>query len=493
MTAPPRPGDHAGPPAQLTGQGLPAAPDGTAADGTGPQADPSSELRELAGDCVHCGFCLPACPTYQLWGEEMDSPRGPDPPDHPDPRRRAGSEPVVTHLDRCLGCMACVPACPSGVRYDRLIEAARSWTEAGRRPGAAGPARLPAPVAPGPGRPRRDLRHVPLPAPAAAHRPAAARPADRADPAGPAQQAGRPVRAGAGRVPAHRPGPTRPFLRDGAGCPGIVLRNAPTRRPATARTGRIPAGPRRATVGLLTGCVQRVFFPGVNDATARVLAAAGCDVVIPARQGCCGALSLHTGRTAEAARFARRTIAVFEAADVDVIVVNSAGCGSAMKEYSHLLGTGSGGAVSKVRDLSEYLAELAGGSAGTGFSLQAFPVRAMYHEACHLGNAQGIRSQPRDLLRAIPGLELVESGDGGVCCGSAGVYNLLQPEADGELGAGRRPRCWPRELTWSSRPTPVAACRSRRPWLTRELPTRPGSCTSPRCWTRPSAACRSAR
>ncbi len=209
-----------------------------------------------------------------------------------------------------------------------------------------------------------------------------------------------------------------------------------TRRPATARTGRIPAeGPRRATVGLLTGCVQRVFFPGVNDATARVLAAAGCDVVIPARQGCCGALSLHTGRTAEAARFARRTIAVFEAADVDVIVVNSAGCGSAMKEYSHLLGTGSGGAVSKVRDLSEYLAELAGGSAGTGFSLQAFPVRAMYHEACHLGNAQGIRSQPRDLLRAIPGLELVESGDGGVCCGSAGVYNLLQPEAAGELGA----------------------------------------------------------
>jgi glycolate oxidase iron-sulfur subunit len=182
-----------------------------------------------------------------------------------------------------------------------------------------------------------------------------------------------------------------------------------------------------------------------------VLAAEGCDVIVPRGQGCCGALSLHTGRAAEAARFARRTIAAFEDAGVDIIVVNSAGCGSAMKEYGQLLrnareGTQSGRvtggwagraaqAGDKVRDFSEFLAELADGSGGARAVRHPLPVKAMYHEACHLGNAQGIQQQPRRLLRDIPGLELVEVGDGGVCCGSAGVYNLVQPEAARELGA----------------------------------------------------------
>ena len=211
---------------------------------------------------------------------------------------------------------------------------------------------------------------------------------------------------------------------------------------------------------MLTGCVQSVFFPGVNAATARVLAAEGCDVIIPRSQGCCGALSLHSGRVAEAARFARQTIAAFEAAGVDAIVVNSAGCGSAMKEYERLFaGLAEEGAAdeeatataspalpgqleaaswaaraallsSRVRDLSEFLDTL-----GPAAARRPVPMVAAYHDACHLGHAQGITAQPRSLLHAIPGLELLELRDAGVCCGSAGVYNLLQPDAAAALGA----------------------------------------------------------
>ena len=193
---------------------------------------------------------------------------------------------------------------------------------------------------------------------------------------------------------------------------------------------------------MLTGCVQQVFFPQVNEATVRLLTAEGADVVIPRGLGCCGALSLHTGRAAEAARLARRTIEAFEDAGVDVIVVNSAGCGSAMKEYGELFqAAGDGWAeraartAAKVRDLTEYLAELAASDEGPRGARHPLPVTVAYHDACHLGHAQRIRQQPRDLLRAIPGLQVAELADGGTCCGSAGVYNLLQPEAAGELGA----------------------------------------------------------
>jgi glycolate oxidase iron-sulfur subunit len=226
---------------------------------------------------------------------------------------------------------------------------------------------------------------------------------------------------------------------------GAAMRLAPRDLPPRAATARLPErvqarGPRRAVVGMLTGCVQSVFFPQVNAATARVLALEGCDVVIPRGQGCCGALSLHSGREAEAAEFARRTIAEFEQAGVDVLVVNSAGCGSAMKEYERLL-AGTDDADSewaeratamsgKVRDLSEFLAEL-----GPAAERHPLPVTAAYHDACHLGHAQRITRQPRELLRAIPGVNLVELPDAGTCCGSAGVYNLLQPEAASELGA----------------------------------------------------------
>jgi glycolate oxidase iron-sulfur subunit len=222
---------------------------------------------------------------------------------------------------------------------------------------------------------------------------------------------------------------------------GAALRLAPPAVSAAAARPlprRVPAlGTRRAVVGMLTGCVQSVFFPQVNAATARVLAAEGCDVVIPRGQGCCGALSLHSGREEEAMAFARRTIATFEQAGVDAVVVNSAGCGSAMKEYERLLRAADGGWAEraaemsgKVRDLAEFLAEL-----GPAAPRHPLPVTAAYHDACHLAHAQQITRQPRDLLRAIPGLTLVEVPDAGTCCGSAGVYNLLQPEAASELGA----------------------------------------------------------
>ena len=412
--------------------------------------DPSGELRALASDCVHCGFCLPACPTYQLWGEEMDSPRGRihlmtqildgaaagetvpggTVPGGTVAGGTVAGQAAATHLDRCLGCMACVPACPSGVQYDRLIGAARGWAE--ETPGSGAPAPLPP----------RSLRARAARAAIFATFPYPRR----------LRLLTRPLRA------AQRTGLIRRLERSplaGRFAPELVasLRVAPSpprgHRAALAR--RVPAqGPRRAVVGLLTGCVQQVFFPGVNEATVRVLAAEGCDVVIPRHQGCCGALSLHSGRAAEAAGFARQTITEFEDAGVDVVVVNSAGCGSAMKEYTHLFpgpadpDTADPDAADwarraerftrGVRDLSEFLAELAA-DGGPRAVRHPLPVTAVYHEACHLGHAQGIRRQPRELLREIPGLELVEPSDPGTCCGSAGVYNLLQPEAAGELGA----------------------------------------------------------
>ncbi len=394
--------------------------------------DPTGELRGLAADCVHCGFCLPACPTYQLWGEEMDSPRGRI---HLITQLLDGgqaSEAAASHLDRCLGCMACVPACPSGVRYDRLIEAARSWQEEPPH-STDGAAARPAPVPPRSARARAARAAIFATFPYPRRLRLLTGPLKAAQRTGLNRRIGRSPLAGL--------------------APELVasLRVAPAPGHGAHRlaAGRVPAdGPRRAVVGMLTGCVQQVFFPAVNEATVRLLAAEGCDVVIPAGQGCCGALSLHSGRMAEAARFARRTIAAFEAADVEVIVVNSAGCGSAMKEYGELLRTAAADgpaagdwperaaqAASKVRDLSEYLAELAASDEGARGARHPLPVTVAYHDACHLGHAQGIKQQPRDLLRAIPGLRLAELADGGTCCGSAGVYNLLQPEAAGELGA----------------------------------------------------------
>ncbi|HEY7260243.1 MAG TPA: heterodisulfide reductase-related iron-sulfur binding cluster [Trebonia sp.] len=428
--------------------------------------DATDSVRSAVKDCVHCGFCLPACPTYQLWGEEMDSPRGRI---HLVSQLLDGApltEPAAEHFDRCLGCMACMTACPSGVQYDQIIEAAREWTESGAPAGGVASGGEPADGGPASAEPqvRRSLRDRATRAAIFAVFPYPRRLRVMTAPLRAAQ------RAGADRLLAR------------SGLAGLVspaadaaLRLAPPSSrpfPPGRFPERVPAlGTRRAVVGMLTGCVQSVFFPQVNAATARVLAAEGCDVVIPRGQGCCGALSLHSGRAAEAARFAARTIETFEAAGVDAIVVNSAGCGSAMKEYerlfSHLaepaaagaapaagdaaVGLGEAAEVSpalageveggswvtraaalsaRVRDLAEFLAEI-----GPIAPRHPVPVRAAYHDACHLGHAQRITREPRSLLREIPGLELVELRDAGTCCGSAGVYNLLQPEAARALGA----------------------------------------------------------
>ncbi|MGW4487461.1 (Fe-S)-binding protein [Amycolatopsis sp. NPDC004368] len=359
---------------------------------------------ELVGDCVHCGFCLPTCPTYTLWGEEMDSPRG---------RiylmeMGLGGEPMtpemVQHFDACLGCMACVTACPSGVQYDKLIEATRAQVE---------------------------RRH---------HRPARDRLMRRAIFS---------VFPYAKRLHALR-GPLRAYQATGLSRwmrRGSLLRRAfpalaaleslaPELEPFEQVPERSSAqGTKRGTVGLLLGCVQREFFPGVNAATARVLTAEGFDVIAPAGQGCCGALSVHNGREQEAQSFARKLIDTFEAAGVEQVVVNAAGCGSAMKEYADLLADDPAyaerarGFAEAVRDITEFLVER-----GTVAARHPLPVMIAYHDACHLAHAQAIRTQPRALLRDIPELLVREIAEAELCCGSAGIYNILQPEAAGELG-----------------------------------------------------------
>jgi glycolate oxidase iron-sulfur subunit len=332
----------------------------------------TTDIRPLLDDCVHCGFCLPTCPTYQLWGEEPDSPRGRILlMDLVDKGELAVTDTVVEHWDRCLGCMACVTSCPSGVRYDALIESTRAKVEREYR------------------RPRGDrLRRAALFSVLPYHR--------RLRPA---------AYALALRLPAPR---IAPRLKLSA-----IRQRPPARTPA--------AGEPRLKVAMLLGCVQRAFFGDVNAATARVLAAYGCEVLAPRDQGCCGALELHAGR-APAERRRTALLDRLAALQVDRIVVNSAGCGSALKEADHP-------AAAQVRDVHEVLAEL-----GPPRRLGRLDLRVAYHDACHLGHAQGVRAEPRAVLGAIPGVELLEVPDAEICCGSAGVYNLLQPEAAAELG-----------------------------------------------------------
>jgi glycolate oxidase iron-sulfur subunit len=360
---------------------------------------------ELIDKCVHCGFCLPVCPTYVLWNEEMDSPRG----------RiylmkmvaegdATINETWVSHFDACLGCMACMTACPSGVDYAKLIEATRSQIER-RYTRSASEKRF-----------RQFLFSIFT----------------------------RPARLRALLLPLR--------LYQKAGLEALVRRmRIPKLLPARLRAmeallPQVPAqetlpeliparGERRRRVGLLLGCVQRVLFPQVNAATARVLAAEGCEVVIPAAQPCCGALLVHAGEEEQAVQFARQTIDAFENAQVDAVIINAAGCGSNVKEYGHLLRddpkyAGRAKAfAAKCRDVSEFLAEFEPRATRHPLCL-----RVAYHDACHLQHSQGIRTQPRALLGQIPQLELLEIPEAAICCGSAGIYNLVQPQAATQLG-----------------------------------------------------------
>ncbi len=375
-----------------------------AGDGGGFDARRPPE-QAIIDTCTHCGFCLPTCPTYVLWGEEMDSPRGRI--SLMDLGLEGGSElsaEMVTHFDRCLGCMACVTACPSGVRYDRLIETTRPQVERNfARPAAE--------------RRFRRLLFALFTHPA------------RLRALVPLLAAFRGLGLRARTRDARWLGRFRRLRALGALAPAVPARAAFTRLPRF-----LPArGRRRARVGLLQGCVQRVLFHEVNEATARVLAAEGFEVVAPGLPRCCGALPLHAGEEDAARELARSAIAALEGCDL--VAVNAAGCGSAMKGYAHLLEDDPGWAarardfVERVRDVSELLTE-----EEPVARRHPVPLRVAYHDACHLAHAQGIREEPRALLRQVPGLELLEPRGWEVCCGSAGLYNLLEPEAAAELG-----------------------------------------------------------
>ena len=363
--------------------------------------------KELLDDCVHCGFCLPACPTYLLWGKEMDSPRG---------RihlMRLGiqgdvqmNESFVGHFDSCLGCMACLPACPSGVQYEKLIEATRSQIE--RHGHRSFPERFF----------RRFLFEL-FPYPTRLRL--------LATPLWVYQKSGlQRLIQNMGLLDLL---PSKLQAMESL-LPNVSLSTLYKKLPE-----HVPAkGQTRRRVGLLLGCVQRVFFPGVNAATVRVLTAEGCEVTIPKEQGCCGALLTHAGQEDQARVLARRLIDTFECADIDTLVINAAGCGSAIKEYGHLFRDDPHYAdkarrlAGKCKDVSELLAELEPVA-----PRHPLPLRVAYHDACHLQHAQRVTEQPRLVLRTIPQLKIREIPERETCCGSAGLYNLMEPNTAKEL------------------------------------------------------------
>jgi glycolate oxidase iron-sulfur subunit len=346
---------------------------------------------ELLDDCVHCGFCLPTCPTYAVWGEEMDSPRGRIQIMGLGHKQDRLSEEMVMHLDRCLGCMACVTACPSGVKYDHLLLQTRPQVERHHDRSLADRAfrRLIFEVFPHPGRLRAMV----------------------------------PLLALQRRVGGERLIPRRLRRLRGMAAltPEVRLRSMWSQLPEVT-----PArGEKRGTVALLQGCVQRVFFSRVNRATVQVLAAEGFEVHAPRQPRCCGSLQLHTGYEEAARERAHDTVRAL--GGYDTVIVNAAGCGSGMKDYAHLIDDSEFAA--KVKDVFEFLAEVEPRAARRPMAL-----KVAYHDACHLAHAQGIRRQPRELLSSIPELELVEPDEWELCCGSAGVYNMLMPDAAADLG-----------------------------------------------------------
>ncbi|HEV8141420.1 MAG TPA: (Fe-S)-binding protein [Methylomirabilota bacterium] len=352
---------------------------------SGPDAPDLEGIRK----CVHCGICLPQCPTYRVLGEEMDSPRGRLYLMRAASEGRIGLTDTLTrHIDLCLGCRACETACPSGVPFGELLEATRAQLN----------------------RHGRATRHGRL--------------------AGFIQR----VFAEPGWL-GMLLGPLRLYQRSGLQLlvrASGLLRLVPQLAVMDELLPRVPApiglpevtlarGPRRGRAGLLIGCVQRHLYPHVNRDTVHLLSVAGYDVVVPRGQGCCGALDLHAGRLDT---FRTRAAELAEAfgSDVDLVVTNAAGCGSAMKEYGHWTKSPAARALAeRTRDVSEVLA-------AADLPLGGLDVTVTYHDACHLAHGQRIRREPRELLRRIPGLTLVELSESDLCCGSAGVYNLLEPE-----------------------------------------------------------------
>ncbi len=360
-------------------------------DSLGPQA-PS--MAEAVASCVHCGFCLPACPTYLALGEEMDSPRGRILLMKGALEGELSQEEVLPHVDRCLGCLACVTACPSGVEYGELLTPFREMAERQR-------SRSPMEEL------TRTLTNQTLPYPGRFRAAAAL---------------GRYTKI------------LKPFLPAAL---RTMLDLLPERLPPRVALPRLATarGERRARVALLSGCVQQVLTPGINQATVDVLTNNGVEVVIPTRQGCCGALAMHTGAADQARGLARRNFDAFDLDEVDAVVTNAAGCGSGMHEYPLLF---SGEAeeqtardfADKVQDVTVFLDAL---GIEPPPALPA-PMTIAYHDACHLAHAQGVTDAPRRLLAKVPNLTLVPIPEGEICCGSAGSYNIEQPEIAAQLG-----------------------------------------------------------
>jgi glycolate oxidase iron-sulfur subunit len=350
-------------------------------------------MAEAVDNCVHCGFCLASCPTYKVLGEEMDSPRGRIILMKESLEGRIELNSALPYIDRCLGCMACVTACPSGVAYGHLLSPFRERAEAQRaRPLLSEATRL--------------LVKETLPYP------------DRFRLAATAGRLGKLVRAAL-------PGELRGMLE-------LLPADLP---PAQPLPEIFPAvGKRRGRVALLAGCVQQVLAPQINWATLRVLAQNGIETVVPRGQACCGSLSLHIGEGEQARELARINLGIFPS-DIDAIITNAAGCGSGMHEYG-LLFAGEMDAEraavfgNKVKDITVFLDET-GIVAPRGLPE---PLRVAYHDACHLAHAQAVTAQPRRLLASIPNVNLVEIPEGELCCGSAGTYNLEQPELAGQIG-----------------------------------------------------------
>ncbi len=342
--------------------------------------------------CVHCGFCLPSCPTYRVLGQETDSPRGRILLMKEVLEGKIAADDAQLHIDRCLGCLACETSCPSGVKYGELLSPFRAMR---RREGAAGGNRL-----------RRWLAAMTLPYPTRLRW---------------AMRLGRLGRAFRFLTPAA----LHPML-------DLVPAKLPSAQPLPLFT---PAqGERRASVALLVGCAQQVLAPRINAAAVRVLTRNGCDVHVPRGQGCCGALSWHIGDDRQATQFAKQNLRAFPT-EVDYIVTTAAGCGSGLHDYPLILaGTPEEDAAkqlaAKTIDVSSFLDKL-------GIivpSALSRTIKVAYHDACHLAHAQRVRSQPRRLLRSIPGLELIEIYNPEICCGSAGTYNIDQPEVSSKLG-----------------------------------------------------------
>lgn len=365
----------------------------------------------LIDACVHCGFCLSTCPSYRVLGKETDSPRGRIYlMDGVNEAQIPLSPATVQHFDSCLGCLACVTTCPSGVRYDKLIESTRPQIE--RNHTRSLPERLLRQlifsVFPYPNRMRLLLR-----------------------PLGVYQKSGLQtwIRS-------------LGFLKSISPQLAAMESMLPTIAPKAFQDtlpDRIPAhGPTRYRVGLLLGCVQRLFNPEVNDATVRVLTANGCEVVIPRSQGCCAALTHHQGQEEQTKTLARQMIDSFADLNLDAVLVNASGCGHTLKEYGSILRDdpqycdAAEAFASRVKDVQEFLAEV--GLTAPLSPLRPEPLSIVYQDACHMLHGQKISVQPRQLLRQIPNVRLREPVDAALCCGSAGVYNILQPDVAEELG-----------------------------------------------------------